>query len=383
MAGKILEPQGPASSPQALSATPWDDETDERADLRVVFTPLWRHWRPVLGATAVGAALGFGASFLITPKFTSTTTFLPPQQQQSSAASALASIGALAGLMGGSVKSPAEQYISLMQSVTVSDRMIDRFKLKTVYDEEHLADARKELLKRATMTLGKKDGLISVAVEDESPRRAADMANQYVEELRRMTSTLAVSEAQQRRVFFEKQMQETKDKLVAAQTALQESGITAGALKADPRNAAEQYARLRAEATAAEVRLQTLRNSLADSAPEVQRQTTLVEALHSQIGQLEVATLPAGQGPDYIGKYREFKYQETLFDLLSKQYELARVDEAHEGSLIQVVDPALPAELKSWPKRPLLALGGAVIGLLLAALWLIQGDRRARAAPAR
>ena len=352
----------------------WREE--DALDLGELLVPLRRQWRLLLGTTAIAGAAGAAGSFLITPEFTSMTTFLPPQQQQSSAASALASLGGLAGIGVGGVKNPADEYVSLMQSVTVADRMIDRFQLMDIYKAKYRANARKALGTQTQITLGKKDGIITVAVDDTDPKRAADMANQYVEELRRMTSVLAVSEAQQRRVFFEKQMQDTKTKLVAAQSALQQSGFTAGAIKTEPRAAAEQYAQLRAQATAADVKLQTLRNSLAESAPEVRQQSALLVALRSKLDQIEASTVPDPSAPDYVSKYREFKYQETLFDLMAKQYELARVDESREGALIQVVDPAQPAELKSKPKRSLMALGAALFGALLAGIWLIVRDRR-------
>ncbi len=116
--------------------------------------------------------------------------------------------------------------------------------------------------------------MISVTVEDTSPQRAADIANQYVEELRRMTSVLAVSEAQQRRVFFQKQLEDTKTKLAGAQFALQQSGISAAALNTEPKTAAEEFARMSAQLTAAEVKLQTMRGALADGAPEIRQQSS-------------------------------------------------------------------------------------------------------------
>jgi len=360
-----------------FSAVHSELKSDEELDLQELLAPALRRWGLLLGAAVVAGALGAAGSFLITPQFTSSTTFLPPQQQQSSAAAALASLGGLASLgIGGGVKSPADQYVSLMQSVTVSDRMIDRFHLMNVYKSKYRVDARKALGIHSQIELGKKDGLITVSVDDSDPRRAADIANQYVEELRRMTSVLAVTEAQQRRAFFEKQMQDAKTKLVAAQSVLQQSGFTSGAIKAEPRAAAEQYAQLRAQATAADVKLQTLRNSLVDTAPEVQQQSALLAALRSKLDQFEASTQSDTSVPDYVSKYREFKYQETLFDLMSKQYELARVDESREGALIQVVDPAQPAELKSKPKRSFIAIGAALAGVFLMAAWLILADRR-------
>jgi uncharacterized protein involved in exopolysaccharide biosynthesis len=136
---------------------------------------------------------------------------------------------------------------------------------------------------------------------------------------------------------------------------LQASGLTQGALKAEPKAAAEGYARLKAEVTAAEVRLQTLRSSLTETAVEVQQQQQALAALRSQLAKLEQSTDVQG-GPDYVSKYREFKYQETLFELFARQYELARADESREGALVQVVDQATPPERKSGPKRAVTAI---------------------------
>jgi uncharacterized protein involved in exopolysaccharide biosynthesis len=215
---------------------------------------------------------------------------------------------------------------------------------------------------------------LTINVDDESPQRAAEMANAFVDELRRMTSTIAVGEAQQRRVFFEGQLQQTRDRLIAAQQALGASGFTAGALKAEPRAAAESYARLRAEVTAAEVRLQTLRRSLVDNAPEVQQQQAMLGALRAQLARLEAANAIDNSNPDYVSKYREFKYQETLFDLIARQYELARVDEAREGALIQVVDEALPPEKKSAPRRSIIAGAAAFAALLALAVFVLMRE---------
>lgn len=325
----------------------------------------------VAGPILLGLA-ALGISFLIPPTYTARTSVLPPQQQQNAAVTALASLGAIGGLAGAAVgvKSPAEQYVALMQSTTVADRLIDKFNLMSVYDEELRVDARLLLDKRSSFSVGKKDGLIVVEVEDESPQRAADLSNEYVAELRRMTSVLAISEAQQRRVFFENQMKAAREDLVRAQQALQASGFNVGALRAEPKASAEGYARLKAEVTAAEVRLQTLRGSFADSTVEVQRQRAALDALRSQLARLE-QTNTGGNGPDYISKYRDFRYQETLFELLARQYELARVDESREGALVQVVDVATPPERKSRPKRALVAVLTSIGAFLLLCAFLL------------
>lgn len=349
------------------------DVDDEGIDLLDLALPLLQHWKLLLVAPLLVGLAALGASYLIAPTFTSRTVFLPPQQQQSAAASALASLGALSGLAGAAagVKSPADQYVALLQSATVTDRLIDEFKLMQVYDSKYRFEARKALADNTRVSIGKKDGLITVEVDDVVPQRAADIANRHVDELRRLSAGLALTEAQQRRTFFGDQLKKTRDELIVAQQALQASGFNAGALKAEPRAAAESYARLKAEVTAAEVRLQTLRRSLADNATEVQQAQTLLGALRGQLSKAEASTNTPGSA-DYVSKYREFKYQETLFDLFSRQYEMARLDESREGALIQVVDVAKPAEHKSKPKRALIAVATTLLTLLALCIFVVM-----------
>ena len=360
---------------------------DNGVDWKLLLAPVAVRWRLGLLALFAAGALGGAASFLVTPRFMSATTFLPPQQQQGGASAALASLGALGAMASGAanLRSSAEQYVSLMQSVSVTDRIIDQFKLQDVYELKFRDSTRRVLLQNTQMVVGKKDGLITVSVTDKDPRRAAEITNEFVEQLRHLTGRIAVTEAQQRRVFFDKQLQESKTRLVAAQIALQDSGFTAGALKTEPKAAADIYAKLRAELTNAQVRLQTLRGGLSDAAPEVRQQSTTVLALEAQLSKLERTDAPIEGTPDYIGKYREFKYQETLFDMMARQYELARIDESREGALIQVVDEARPAERKSFPRRLYFALGGALGGTLAFVLIVVvRGSiarRRALAEP--
>lgn len=335
-------------------------------------TALKANWRMLTLVPLAAGVLALGISSLIAPTFTANALIMPPQSPQGGAASALASLGSLASLAGGAagVSTPGDRYVSLMQSVTLTDRVIDHFKLIEAYESKFRVDARRELASNVRIALGKKDGLIAIEVDDRSPQRAADIANHYVVELRRITATLAVTEAQQRRVFFERHLQDSRDKLVQAQQALQASGFNPGALKAEPKAAAEGYARLKAEATATEVRLQTLRGSLADDTPEVRQQKTALAALRDQLAKAERATDTSGS-PDYIGKYRDFKYQETLFELYARQFELARVDESREGALIQVVDAATPPEKKTKPKRAVIAVSTTLVVCLLLAVWVV------------
>ncbi len=342
-----------------------DDADEDGLHLFDVLVPLASNFKLLVFGPLLAGAIALGVTYLIPPTFTATTVFLPPQQQQSAAASALASLGALSSLAGaaGAIKSPADQYVSLLRSTTVVDRLIDEFELMKVYAAEYRFQARKTLAEHVDISLGKKDGLITVQVDDKDPKRAADLANRHVDALRRVTADLALTEAQQRRAFFEIQLKQTRDKLTTAQQDLQASGFNPGVLRAEPKAAAESYARLKGETTAAEVRLQTLRRSLADNTPEVQNQQALFQALRGQLEKQE-AQVDAPKGGDYLGKYREFKYQETLFELFARQYELARLDESREGALIQVVDTASTPEYKSRPKRAFAAVGAAAAAAL-------------------
>jgi uncharacterized protein involved in exopolysaccharide biosynthesis len=348
------------------TSVPETDVDDAGVDVLDMLVVLAQHWKLLL-LVPIGAGLvALGVAFMLPHTYLSKTVFVPPQQQQSAATAALSQLGALSGLAGaaGGLKSPADQYVALLESTTVSDRIVDQFDLMKVYDVELRDHARQELADNVRIVLGKKDGLVTIEVEDRSPQRAADIANRYVDELRAMTGRLALTEAQQRRLLFEGQLQQTRDRLTAAQQALQASGFSQGALRADARASAEGYARLRAEATAAEVRLQALRRGLADSTPEVQQAMSVLGTLRSQLSKLEESN-NLDRGPDYVSKFREFRYQETLFDLLARQYEMARVDEAREGALIQVVDEAKPAERKHRPKRALIAVTVTLATFLL------------------
>lgn len=356
----------------------------ERQDSVDTLLAVARQGRRIVGVSLLCGVLALGGSYLVAPTFTAATVVLPPQQQQSLAASALSSLGGLAGLAGaaaGGVKSPLDQHVALLQSTTVADRMIDRFKLAEVYDKELRSDVRKKFWTNLRVAAGRRDGLLTIEVDDREPKRAAEMANAMVDEFRRITSEIAITEAQQRKVFFEKHLVETKDRLTRAQLALQQTGLSSGAIKAEPKAAAEAYAKLRAEYTAAEVRLQAMSTNLTPSAPEVMQQRGLVSGLKAQLDRVERDIGQAAEGKDgkdseaganYISRYRDYKYQETLFELFAKQFEMAKVDEGREGGLIQVVDVAQVPDRKSKPKRAFIAAGVSVaVGLLMLILaWL-------------
>jgi uncharacterized protein involved in exopolysaccharide biosynthesis len=290
----------------------------------------------------------------IPPTFTAKTQFLPPQQQQSTAVGLLSGLGTLGGLAGGAagIRNPADQYIAYLKSNSVQDALIQRFKLKERYGAKTLSGARIALTSRARAAWGK-DGLISLEVDDKDPQFAADLANAHLQELRNVMGRLAVTEAQQRRVFFEKQLALTKDNLIKAETALKSTGISDNALKANPVSAVLGVSALKAQVTAQEVKIGAMRGYLAETAPDFKQAMNELLSLRAQLSKLDKddAKPEGSKGSDYISRFREFKYHETLFELVVKQYEIARADEAREGAAIQVLDVALPPETKSKPRK--------------------------------
>lgn len=359
--------------PNDIAATPRESEPN----FAELVGALRQRWRLLIGLPFAAAFLALGVSFLIKPTFTARTSFMPPQQQQTPVTSGLASLSALAGLSG-SVRNTGDQYVTFAQSRTIADHLIERFNLKAVYDVELNHDARISLENRTRVSLGKKDGVITLEVDDHDPKLAAALANAYVEELRKLTAGLTLTEAQQRRAFFEGQLKQARARLDAAQSALQGSGVSAEAIKAEPKAAVEAVARLQAELTSAEVRLQMLSASLAQNTPEVQQQTAAIARLRNELaraGKVETAT-----SGGYVSSYREFKYQESLFDLIARQYELARVDESRDGGQIQILDVAQVPERKSKPKRSHLMLAGFALALLAVVAHTALALSRMRAA---
>jgi uncharacterized protein involved in exopolysaccharide biosynthesis len=339
------------TDPQSISA---DDDEISLLDLLQVVADNLRLL--VLGPLAAGL-LALAYSFTITPTFTATTKFMPPQQQQSGAAAMLAGLGALGGLAGAAgIKSPADQYVAFLKSNSVQDVLVDRFKLLDRYETKFREDARIALGGSVQIASGK-DGLITIDASDKDPAFAAQLANAHVEELGKLLNRLAVTEAQQRRLFFEKQLGNSKDNLVKAEHALKASGVNSSALKATPGAAVESMAKLKAGITVQEIKLASMRGYLTESAPDFKQAQTELAAMRAQMVRAEKEEPAASSGDsDYIARFRDFKYHETLFELFAKQYEMARIDESREGAVIQVLDPAQPPERKSKPKKAQMAM---------------------------
>ena len=356
MTNSVNENQGPDSNlPMGIQ------EADDEISLLDLLQTIVDNLRLlVLGPLAVGIT-ALGISLLIPPTYTAKTQFLPPQQQQSAAASMLASLGSLGGLAGavGGIKNPADQYLAYMKSVTLQDSLIDRFKLLERYEAKTKSEARLELKENVRAASGK-DGLISVEVDDKDPKFAAELANAHVEELGKLLGKLATTEAQQRRLFFEKQLTKAKDKLIQSEITLKATGVSGSVLKSNPASAVAAVAGIQASITAQEVKLGAMRGYLAETAPDFKQAMNELTNLRVQLSKQEKDTpstnINKSTEGDYITRYREFKYHETLFELFSKQFELAKVDEAREGAVIQILDAAQLPERKSKPKKAMIAI---------------------------
>jgi uncharacterized protein involved in exopolysaccharide biosynthesis len=383
----------PADSLSAGQAAFGHQNTDADADdisLLDLAQVVVENLRLLVLAPLVCGLLAFGVASLIAPTFTASTRIMPPQQQASGAAGLIQSLGALGGLAGsvGGIKNPIDQYVAFLKSRSLQDALIDRFALQQRFDAPLREDARRVLGGRVRIS-GGKDGLITIETDDTDPQFAADVANAHVQELAQLLKRLAVTEAQERRVFFEAQLATAKANLVRAELALKATGVGVDTLKSDPKAAVEGVARLRAAVTAQEVKLAAMRGYLADTAPEFRQAQNELAALRAQLEKNRLETLPssatnaAGAETSYIERYREFKYQETLFELFAKQYEVARIDEAREGATIQVVDPAIAPERKTSPKRALVAAVAALGVFFVLLLWVFvrQSLRNARQDP--
>jgi uncharacterized protein involved in exopolysaccharide biosynthesis len=347
--------------------------TNDETSLLDIALVVAENLRVLILLPLIAGLIALAIGFTIAPTFTATTTLLPPQQQQSLAAALASQLGTLGGPAGAvaGIKNPADMYVAMLQSRTVADRVIERFRLKQVYEAKFDERARRVLKARTRISTGR-DGLIVVSVDDHSPQRAADIANAYVEALFALTQTLAVTEAGQRRLFFEQQLKQTKNDLTSAEIALRGAGINEAVLNTVPESALEFVASLKARVTAQEVKLASMRGFMTDANPEFRQAQLELTALRAQLDKTDQndGTKVKGRGTDYIARLRDFKYHETLFGLMAKQYEVARLDESREAAVIQIVDTALPPEFKSKPSKAGIALLTSLCIFFVTLIWV-------------
>ena len=352
-----------------------------------ILIPLARQKKIVIAMPILLACLALAVGLMIKPSFESRAIILPPQQQTSSVASMLGQLGGLAGAAGGlssALKNPNDLYVGMLESRTIADNLIQRFKLKERYEVETIDEARLKLQSKRAFLNGK-DGLIGISVEDHDPKFSADLANAYVAELAQLTKGLAITEASRRRLFFEKQLGKAKNDLANAEIAMKKMQQTTGMLQLEGqvKGIIANEAQLQGLIAAKEVQLQSMRSFSTPNNPEYVRLQDEARALNTQLAKLQKGQLKDGDlmvpsgtipevGLEYIRSVRDVKYYETIFELLAKQFELAKIDEARDSSTIQQLDIAVPAEKKLKPKLSVLViggiLGGAVLGVLLALL---------------
>ena len=348
----VVAPVSVIAGPDPQSSPP-DDEISLLDLLQVIADNL----RLLVLGPLLAGLLALAYSFTIPPTYTAIAKFMPPQQQSTGEAALLKSLGALGGLAGSTagIKNPNDQFIAFLKSNWVADALIDRFKLTARFGSKFKEDTRKTLGSVSKFTAGK-DGLITVEVDDKDPIFAAQLANSYVEELGNLLKSMTVTEAQQRRAFFDKQVSLTKDKLIRAEDALKTSGVNNSILKLNGA-AVNVVALLQAQITAQEVKLASMRGYLADSAPEFKQALNELTAFRNQLARKEgTSANPNAEEADYLGRYREVKYQESLFELYARQFEVAKLDESRESVVNQVVDAAQPPERRSKPKRGEIAI---------------------------
>jgi tyrosine-protein kinase Etk/Wzc len=377
----------PQAALQALYETGEEDDGSPGVSLTEILTWLGENKKLIAALTAAATVVSLVVVLLLPPIYTARSSFLAPgSQQQTGSAAALAALGSLGGLAGGiAAKTPDDLYVALLKSDSVLRGLDSRFDLKKHYDVDTHEALRRVVPGYIRVSSDKKSGLISVEVEDREPRFAADLANAHETEVTKLLGRLAVSEAQLRRVFFEKQLQDTKENLVKAEQSLKDVQEKSGVIVLDKQAEAliTNAALLRAQIAEREVQLKVLRTSATEQNPAMIRLNSELRALRSELSRMESAQggspgsavdMPVGRLPeaaiDYVRARRELKLQEALLEGMIRQYEIAKLDEA-KGASLQQVDVALPPDHKSRPARAVIVLASALLALLLASAWVV------------
>lgn len=375
---------------QKMPAELQEKSEDREISLIDLMITLAKRKRLVLGLPLAVATLATAASFVLPNVYQANAKLLPPQQSQGGAAALLSQLGGAAGLAIGGGKTSADLYIGMLKSRTVADRLIAQYDLKKVYDTEFVERARKKLEENTTILAGK-DGIISIEVEDEDPKRVARLTNSYVDELIKLTRTLAITEAAQRRVFFEGQLELAKNNLANAEIALKQGLDARGVVSVDveSRAVAETVARLRAEISVKEIKLNSMRPFMTESHPEYRKTQEELNSLSSELAKLEngrdAASNPSVKegdkpsGLENIKLLRDVKYYQMLYELLAKQYEAARLEEAKDPAVVQVLDPAIEPERKFKPKRALIILFSTFFAAMISVGWALASEAKRRA----
>lgn len=376
---------------QSTALPPIPDAGEREFSVLDILIVLAKHKKLIIWLPVVAAIASAAISFALPNVYKASAKLLPPQQAQSGASALLSQLGGAAGALAGAagLKNPNDLYIGLLKSRTVADKLIAKFDLQKAYDVETMDKARAILEGNSNLVAGK-DGLISIEVESEDKKLVAQLANGYVNELVSLTKVLAVTEASQRRVFFERQLEQSKDNLAKAEMALKGALDTRGVISvdADSRAIVETVGRLRAQISAKDIQLSAMKAFVTTNNPEYKRAQEELISLRAELSKLEngrpalagdVEANPAKQvGLENIKILRDVKYYQMLYELLAKQYEVARLDEAKDTALIQVLDPAVEPERKFKPKRSILILLSTILAFIAAVAWAFMAEARKR-----
>jgi uncharacterized protein involved in exopolysaccharide biosynthesis len=351
---------------------------------------LSRYKRTIVVVTLAAGVLAAIVALLLPKMYTATTTILPPQQSESAASALVGQIGMLSGISGTDLglKNPSDLFVALLRSRSVEDGIVKQFDLRRVYWVKQYEEARKKLNSRSDISAGD-EGLISISVSDRDPNRAAELANGYVDQLRTLNQNLAVSEAAQRRLFYQEKLDAEREDLSRAELGLKQAEDKTGLIQPDAQGKAiiNAVAATRAQVGIKEVQLQAMRTYATPNNPDLKRAEQELAGLRGQLARLERSTGELGNGNleiptrrlpevelDYIRRSRDLKYHEALYDFLTKQLEAARIDEAKEAVVVQVVDKAVAPEKKSGPHRTIIVLVTAAAAFLLSCLWALLSE---------
>lgn len=369
---------------------------------------LWHRRNMLARVAAISLAGSLILAFLIPKQYKSTASIMPPDQQGSGAMmlaalvgrGELGSLGSLAsGLLG--THSSTALFENLLQSGTVRGHLIDRFDLMHVYRTRYRFLAAKHLGRETKITDDKKSGVITIEVEDTDPVRARDMAQAYLDELNHLVNRTSTSSARQERIFIERRLQNVQGDLEQAQLALSEfsSRNSTVDIKEQTRAMVDAGARLQGEMLVEQSGLQSLRQIYGEGNVRVKEMEARVASLQRDVQQIAGSSSPlpaSGSVPlqtpsraeadgqlypalrqlprlavPYADLYRRVRVQETVFELLTQQYELARIQEAKDTPVVNVIDtPGIP-ERKSFPPRLILSLALTFLVVAAAAGWIL------------
>lgn len=356
---------------------------DSGFDVMDIPRAIHAHKRVFLVTLSLGLTLTLGAYFFYPRDFVASTLVLLPQQQNASG-SALAQLGAMAGVSAASVvKSQDEMIIAFMKSRTFMDQLVDQFQLKSRYDKATYEEARIKLAKRLSITSSKKSGMLTIEFADHDGDFAANLANACVGELRTTLSRIAITEAQQRRVFLESQVEKLKQGVGDAEKLFRVAQSTKGFTisQALAESSIRAAAEVRALIASKEVQLKVARRFATDINPEVQRLLAEISELKGRLQRLEEGASSesggvAGINDTAMRAYRDLKVQEAMLDGLIRQLEIARIDEAREGPLLQQVDKAVKPERRSRPAGSVIVGLGVAVTLVVSIGMTLLAERR-------